>query len=291
MALDLRKNHLSMSPAEKARFVAAVLELKKRGVYDQLVKDHRTAMPPMPMNMPMGAGMSMGKMAHRSPWFLPWHREFLLRYERALRKVDAKVTLPYWDWLADRAKSSPLWHADFMGGTGKGPAGHVADGPFAGSTGNWRLTVQSDGVHDPALRRAIGLEGRLPTKTSIRAAIKRTPYDNAPWDDMARPPETVGPGFRPQLEHVVHDPVHGWVGGTMELSTSPNDPVFFLHHANVDRLWAVWRSSHTGEEPYLPVSEGTKYDESKPMPVFPVTPAAMLDHHALGYRYEVEDQP
>jgi hypothetical protein len=34
MALNLRKNHLSMSPAEKGRFVAAVLELKKRGVYD-----------------------------------------------------------------------------------------------------------------------------------------------------------------------------------------------------------------------------------------------------------------
>ncbi len=289
MALNLRKNHLSMSPAEKARFVAAVLELKKRGVYDQLVKDHRTAMPPM--SMPMGGGMSMGKMAHRSPWFLPWHREFLLRYERELRKVDAKVTLPYWDWLADRAKSSSLWHADFMGGTGTGTAGHVADGPFAGSTGNWPLAVQSDNVHDPALRRAIGVEGRLPTKTSIRAAIKRTPYDTAPWDDMARPPETIGPGFRPQLEHVVHDPVHGWVGGTMELSTSPNDPVFFLHHANVDRLWAVWRSSHTGEDPYLPLNDGTKYDEGKPMPVYPATPSSLVDHHALGYRYEVEDQP
>jgi len=284
MALHLRKNHLSLNTAEKRRFVAAVLALKKSGAYDQLVKEHRTAMPSIG-----GSGMRMGKMAHRSPWFLPWHREFLLRFERELRKVDNRVSLPYWDWLNDRAKSSPLWHSDFMGGTGQGPKDHVADGPFAYDSGDWRLNVQSDGVRDPALRRALGRDGRLPTKAQIRGVIKRTPYDTAPWDDMER--SGMGDGFRPRLEHIVHDPVHGWVGGTMELATSPNDPVFFLHHANVDRLWAVWRLAHKDAEPYLPISAGTKFDENEPMPVFATTPQAVLDHHALGYRYEVEDRP
>lgn len=282
MALRVRKNHLSLNQAERKRFVDAVLELKRKGVYDELVKHHRQAMPPM-------GGAVMRKMAHRNPWFLPWHRQVLLRFERELRKVDARVNLPYWDWLDDRSKSSPLWGADFMGGTGSGRKDHVADGPFAYAAGHWRLTVQSDGLRDPALRRALGREGRLPSKAQIRGALKRTPYDTAPWDDMER--TRPGRGFRPTLEHIVHDPVHMWVGGTMELSTSPNDPVFFLHHANVDRLWAVWERENKAEAPYLPVSEGTKFDQDKPMPVLAEKPRNLLSHHKLGYRYQVEDAP
>jgi len=289
MALRLRKNHLAMGSAEKHRFVEAVLVLKRSGKYDRLVKEHRSAMPSMGGSM---GGMPMGHMAHRNPWFLPWHRAFLERFEVELRKVDSRATLPYWNWLEDRAKSSPLWHADFLGGTGQGAKEHVTDGAFAYDAGNWRIAVESDQVHDPALRRTIGRDERLPTKAAIRGALKRTPYDTAPWDDEARSPRSqVGTGFRPQLEHLVHDPVHMWVGGTMELATSPNDPVFFLHHANVDRLWAVWRHEHPGETPYLPTQAGTRFDQDQSMPVFDTKPEAVLDHHALGYRYDVEDRP
>src|SRR2546427_9635314 len=96
------------------------------------------------------------------------------------------------------------------GGSGRGGKQHVGTGPFAYRAGDWKLKVQSDGVRDPALRRALGGR-RLPTKAQIRGALKRTPYDTAPWDDMNRS-VLVGPGFRPRLEHSVHDPVHGWVG-------------------------------------------------------------------------------
>jgi tyrosinase len=281
-----RKNHLSLSAPERGRFIDAVLKLKATGVYDQLVKDHRTAMPPMSMG---GGGMQMGKMAHQSPWFLPWHRQFLLRFEVELRKVDSRVTLPYWDWMRDRSKTSKLWADDFMGGDGRGPKGHVDTGPFAYSGANWKLTVQSQGIRDPALRRSLGANGRLPTATKIKKAMGRTPYDTAPWADMMR--SRMGSAFRPQLEHVVHDPVHNWVGGTMGLATSPNDPVFFLHHANVDRLWAVWVAQHPTEKRYLPESAGTTWDEAKAMPVFGTKPSAVLNHHGLGYRYEVEDKP
>jgi len=49
----------------------------------------------------------------------------------------------------------------------------------------------------------------------------------------------------------IHNSVHVWVGGDMSLSSSPNDPVFFLHHCNVDRIWAAWQERHAGA-PYLP---------------------------------------
>lgn len=281
-----RKNHLAMSAAEKQRFIAAVLALKADGTYDKLVREHRTAMPQMGSMPGMQMG-SMSKMAHRNPWFLPWHRAFLLRFEEKLRQVDTRIALPYWNWYSDRAKASSLWKADFMGGSGQGANDHVASGPFAYANGHWAITVQSGMEQDPALRRALGRDSSLPRKSDIRDALQRTPYDETPWADPMD--GEWGPAFRPTLEHQVHDPVHGWVGGTMELSTSPNDPVFFLHHANVDRLWTVWHHQNSGEARYLPHSGGGRFDQDKPMPVVGTTPAGVLNQHSLGYRYDVED--
>ena len=46
--------------------------------------------------------------------------------------------------------------------------------------------------------------------------------------------------FEPQLESAPHNPVHNLIGGEMANMTSPRDPIFFLHHANIDRLWHAW---------------------------------------------------
>ena len=38
--------------------------------------------------------------------------------------------------------------------------------------------------------------------------------------------------------------------------TSPNDPIFFLHHCNVDRLWAKWQTTYPRAAAYKPQSGG-----------------------------------
>jgi len=38
----------------------------------------------------------------------------------------------------------------------------------------------------------------------------------------------------------VHHGAHRWVGGIMAANVSPRDPVFYLHHAFVDKLWKEW---------------------------------------------------
>src|SRR6266571_1110573 len=45
--------------------------------------------------------------------------------------------------------------------------------------------------------------------------------------------------------------VHSAVGGDMETGSSPSDPLFWLHHANIDRLWAKWQKQHPGVKPVL----------------------------------------
>ena len=74
-------------------------------------------------------------------------------------------------------------------------------------------------------------------------------YDISPWDRNSE-------GFRNELEGwpngpIVHNRVHVWIGGDMGPATSPNDPVFYLNHCNVDRIWAGWLQIHNNP-PYVP---------------------------------------
>ena len=276
-----RKNQVSLSADEKSRFIAAVLALKASGKYDQYVRVHRDA----------------GHAAHRGPAFLPWHREFLRRFELDLRSIDPSVTLPYWDWSVDNSPSSSIWNSSFLGGNGRTSDGKVMDGPFAFDAGNWRLNhVVPPEDPSPFLKRQFGRSAAsLPTPASVTAALNETPYDVAPWD------MTSSSGFRNRLEGWIsgpqlHNRVHLWVGGSMVPITSPNDPVFFLHHCFVDKLWAEWQAKFP-DEGYLPSSGahlGHNLNDLMPpwnspwQPWNNVRPADVLDHHALAYRYDTE---
>jgi tyrosinase len=270
-----RKNQSTLTTTEKSRYVAAVLALKASGTYDTYVQQH----------------MNFMASAHRASAFLPWHREFLRRFELDLRAIDASVTLPYWDWTVDNGATATLWGNDFMGPNGRPSDGQVMTGPFAYSGGAWTLAY--DG---PALRRRMGASSSAPTLPSamdVSNALATLPYDLSPWNDgfsLA--------GFRNTLEGwrngpQLHNRVHVWVGGSMNPASSPNDPVFFLHHCFVDKLWADWQAAHPAEG-YLPVMGGPAghnlNDAMQPWAGLGTTvkPAGMLDHHALGYAYDTE---
>jgi tyrosinase len=268
--MGVRKNAASLSAAEKGLFVAAILELKKRGVYDGYVRTHMNAM----------------SYAHRVPAFLPWHRAFLRRLEVDLQGIAPTVTIPYWDWTVDNTPTTTPWTADFLGGNGRASDHQVMDGPFAYSAGKWTLTV---GAPPPFLTRESGVNiSSLPTASNVATVLAVTPYDSPPWNT------SPVSSFRNQLEGWVgpniHNRVHLWVGGAMLPMTSPNDPVFFLHHCNIDRLWAQWQAMHPtlGYVPVagLPVGQNLN-DPMQPWGA-PTTIASVLNHRALGYTYDTE---
>jgi tyrosinase len=285
--MGIRKNQASLTPSERAAFVAAVKALKASGAYDTFVDQHRAAFMAGP-NDP----------AHNGPGFLPWHREYLRRFERALQSIDPSVSLPYWDWTVDNSPASSLWDASFMGGDGSGPGQRVTTGPFAFATEQWTLTVLDPGETRSFLRRDLGGMGSLPTRPQVDSALDVVPYDRAPWHFQSG--VGVGNGFRAGLEGGIHNPGHMWVGGSMMDMSSPNDPVFWLHHCNIDRLWAEWQRPSTPNEAYLPPSgtpgvvSGHALDD--PMPPWaqepsPPTPRSVLDHQALGYAYDTDPVP
>jgi tyrosinase len=47
--------------------------------------------------------------------------------------------------------------------------------------------------------------------------------------------------FETSIEGMPHNPVHNIIGNVMADMQSPTDPIFFLHHANIDRLWSAWQ--------------------------------------------------
>ncbi|MDQ0748567.1 tyrosinase [Streptomyces africanus] len=284
----VRKDAGTLTRAAKRRFVKALLELKRRGEYDEFVRMHIAHF--------SADGEHGLRTAHMAPSFLPWHRQFLLELERALRRVDPSVTLPYWDWTRDRTTTSVPWTADLLGGTGRRSDHQVMTGPFAYREGNWTIKV---GVTDEKfLTRDLGSPRApvdLPTKRELEWALKEPAYDVAPWDS------TVTRGFRNRLEGWGtgrgrtswrnHNRVHRWVGGAMLGAASVNDPVFWLHHAFVDLQWYRWQRRHRGAR-YLPATPPGPNDEQhgrivarhQKLPPWDVSPDELEDVGRI-YRY------
>ncbi|MFH8785064.1 tyrosinase MelC2 [Streptomyces roseoverticillatus] len=266
--MAVRKNQANLTATEKRNFVNALLELKRTGVYDGFVRTHNEFI--------MSDRDDSDRVGHRSPSFLPWHRRFLIQFEQELQKVDSSVTLPYWDWTADRTAGASIFGADFMGGNGRSRDAQVTTGPFAYSTGKWNINVSVD--NRPFLQREIGASGTLPTRAQVDAVLAMPVYDTAPWNSASEG------SFRNYLEGWrgagrVHNSVHVWMGGQMATGVSPNDPVFWLHHAHIDKLWSDWQRMHPSSA-YLPAA-GTAdvVDLNDTMrPWNNVTPAQMLNH-------------
>ncbi len=200
---------------------------------------------------------------HRGPSFLPWHREFLRRFENDLRSVsgDPSICLPYWDWSRQKqpADAGYPFIDDFLGGDGVGLNQEVQTGVFAHANG-WVLNIDDNGSN--ALQREFGLNGfpNLPVPGDVTDALAVSVYDSSPWNVNSN----GSTSFRNRVEGWVNGPknhnlVHVWVGGSMLPSTSPNDPVFFLNHCKEDELWAVWMQKYPSVEHYLP-------GDSEPLP-------------------------
>jgi tyrosinase len=274
----VRKNQSDLAPQERQDFVAALKQLKITfhpgatiSIYDEYVHAHMMAMGTLDI--------------HDKTAFFPWHRYLVRALELELQAINPDVTIPYWDFTVDNQPDSSLWASDFMGGNGDPDYNYaVTDGPFRRE--EWKLIF--DG---PDLRRQFGLfTDHLPLASQVQKSMWIDHYDSPSWDQVA----DVTKSFRnymagwnhPSADVEMHNRVHVWIGGSMVQMTSPNDPVFWLAHANLDRLWAEWEAIHGHEYPERGPDPGHRlYDRLVP---FSIRPVDVLDHHELGYYYDTE---
>ena len=120
----IRKEFTSMTQEERVHYINTVFKASSDSAYKTEYEDFLIRHQQL---------FSEG--IHKEKVFLPWHRWYVLQYEDLLRRVDCKVTVPYWDWSTVAADpwSSSMWNTgnDGFGGDGDPNADYcVKDGPF-----------------------------------------------------------------------------------------------------------------------------------------------------------------
>ena len=148
---------------------------------------------------------------HYQQWyFLPWHRLMLAQFEGVIREVlhDEDFTLPYWNPVTGKSD-------DFIvPAVFREPGSTLYDGT------RW-FWVNGGSRIDDLYRDWISLD-----------ALNEKFYIDSPQGSL---------GFEPRLDQNPHFFTHFALGGDMaEFSTVGADPMFYLHHANMDRLWESW---------------------------------------------------
>ena len=145
---------------------------------------------------------------HGTLQFLTWHRAYLHFFERILRWAagDPTLNLPYWDWTA-----RPTLPKAFRQPASPTNPLYEAKRAFNDGSALPRQVVSDD----------------------LRTALNFVAFQRAGQT-----------GFSPSLEDSPHGNVHtivGGPGGTMSrIQTAAQDPIFWLHHGNIDRLWDRW---------------------------------------------------
>ena len=200
---------------------------------------------------------------HWSWHFLPWHRGYVFFLERILAQAlkdqgldDTNFAYPFWDWTVHqempntkervaRGLASPLWGYDLT----------QEDMVSADTLGFDNLALY-DGNRGPSLTKSQmspDNETSADSKAHIREAMSymSAPYINLaltlPWEQFGGKVD-INRTSQGIIESGPHNDGHDWCGtrlgsnrdmGTLKFAAQ--DPIFFMHHGNIDRIFSLYR--------------------------------------------------
>ena len=200
---------------------------------------------------------------HGDSHFLPWHRLYLLDLERQLQAVRPTVTLPYWRF--DQPAPN-LFTENFMGAMDQIPRDITAPGGGFDRGGLTSTPPARFALNNPLARWQINDVQGIPRTARFNPQNQPANglFQPGPGGDFAvldqnatlglgggnpsaaflgsssRPPS--GAGFA-RMEGTPHGAAHVSFNGRINnVPVAPQDPLFFLLHGNIDRLWTAWQS-------------------------------------------------
>ena len=192
-------------------------------------------------------------------FFLPWHRMFVMAFEAIVRQVagEPSFTVPYWNYLD--------------------PAQHAIPAQFRRpGDATWGA------LYSPNRNPAVNAGGAIASSTVLSASVlSEATYSSSGFDD----------GFCAGLDNGLHGAVHVGVGnginGMGAIPWAANDPIFWLHHCNIDRLWASWNAAG-GANPTDPqfTSKPFVFADPSGQQTSKVV-SGVLDLGSAGYAYDV----
>jgi len=194
-------------------------------------------------------------------YFLPWHRLMLIQFEGVIREVlhDEDFTLPYWNPITGNPDDLIV------------PAVFRVPGSTLYNGTRWFWVNGGERI-DMLYRDWINLD-----------ALNEKFYIDSPNGNL---------GFNPRLDQNPHFFTHFALGGDMaEFSTVGGDPIFYLHHANIDRLWESWNRLGN-KNPTAPEYLNRKFaygDRSGKRLDLPVSASDRTAQ--LGYEYDRYEKP
>ena len=278
----------ALSAALPAGEAAAQAVVTRRSVgsmalADPILESYRKAVAAMkalpqadPRNWTRQAQIHQNFCPHRNWYFLPWHRAYILAFERLCRQLSGnpQFALPYWDWTADRQIPQAFAVAQWPGRPGQ--------------TNPLRDTTRTMPPNASLPTNIVGpnvIASRLAETNFELFGSSRPNGQNSTASTWQRAEGVEGP-----FESTPHDQVHVRVGGDMQTFMSPLDPIFWLHHCNMDRLWdrwnrmgransanSLWRNFAFNGQFVVPSGAGT-------VP-FDRRVSQLLNPTTLGYRY------
>jgi tyrosinase len=246
-SLTLRKSVYDLTPDEIAQFRSAIQGLSA-------IRDNRG------FQYIAGIHGYPQQYCHKiDRLFAVWHRPYVLMMEQALQSQTAGFALPYWDWTSDQAQAEGI--------------------PRIFSEATWINPASGTAEPNPLLSQPILKAGTIPTYT-------KTSRDSGPPSGLAglvapvrnAQRDTNYLDYTADLENP-HNGLHGWVSGTMGyVAWAAFDPLFWVHHANVERLFCEWQDTNPSVQPPPDVA-------SAPLAPFNVTVADIWNYVKLGYGY------
>nr|XP_043626900.1 polyphenol oxidase, chloroplastic-like [Erigeron canadensis] len=229
---------------------------------------------------------------HGSWLFLPFHRYYLYFFEKICGKLidDPTFAIPFWNWDAPDGmkipdiytnKKSPLYDS-FREARHQPPS--IIDLDYNGVDENLSKSKQ------------VSTNLTIMYRQMVSSAKTASLFMGSPY----RAGDEASPGGG-SLESIPHGPVHIWTGD----STQPNgedmgnfysagrDPLFYAHHANVDRMWSVWKTLEGRHQDFTDTdwldSSFLFYNENAEMVRVKVRDC--VDSKNIGYVYQDVETP
>ncbi|XP_058089017.1 aureusidin synthase-like [Magnolia sinica] len=228
---------------------------------------------------------------HRSWLFFPWHRIMIYFHERILGKLigDDTFALPYWNWDAPPGMVIPSMYLN---------------GSFLDKDrDNSHLPPQVTDINFDYVESGLGSEDQIATNVAfmyhqmVSGAKKPELFMGCKYK-AGEEGSCDGPGT---IELAPHNALHTWVGSNLHperenmgaFYSAARDPVFYAHHANIDRMWTIWKRLRRNRPEFVDPEWLDSYfyfhDENAQLVRIKIRDC--LDITKLRYSYEEVDLP
>ncbi|KAI3953171.1 hypothetical protein MKX01_042166 [Papaver californicum] len=229
---------------------------------------------------------------HKTWYFFPWHRMMIYFHEKIIGSLigDEDFALPFWQWDAPEGMPLPSMYLEGpLVDTERNPL-HLS--PQSIGDLNYRMTETNLGREELISSNLAFMYNQMISGATTSELFMGCPFK------VGEAGECLGRGT---IEAAPHNTMHSWVGKHSNrynenmgvFYSAARDPTFYAHHANIDRLWEVWRKMANYKKDIVDPDwlNAYFYFHNEKSQLVRVSIHQILNITDMGYRYQEVDLP